>query len=153
MNAFTEAELTYLRGERRLARLATVGPDGTPHVAPVGWTYNAEHGAIDIGGHSLERTKKFRDVLRTGRAAIVIDDVLPPWQPRGIEIRGRAETLTEPQPLIRIHPERIIGWGLDDPNNQRNARDVYDVLDKKVSPILKTQRNPSSLPHAGGSEI
>lgn len=123
MNAFTEAELTYLRGERQLARLATVGPDGTPHVAPVGWTYNAEIGVIDIGGHSLERTKKFRDVLRTGRAAIVIDDVLPPWQPRGIEIRGRAEAITGSQPLIRIHPERVIGWGLDD-TNRRNARDV-----------------------------
>jgi len=78
---------------------------------------------IDIGGHSLERTKKYRDVLRTGRAAIVIDDVLPPWQPRGIEIRGRAEALTDPQPLIRIHPERIIGWGLD-ATDRPNARDV-----------------------------
>ncbi len=123
MSAFTDPELTYLRGERRLARLATVGPDGTPHIAPVGWTYNAAHDAIDIGGHSLERTKKFRDVLRNGRAAIVIDDVLPPWQPRGIEIRGRAEAITDPQPLIRIYPERIIGWGLDD-TDRRNARDV-----------------------------
>ncbi len=123
MSAFTEAELTYLQGERRLARLATVSPDGTPHIAPVGWTYNAEYGTIDIGGHSLERTKKYRDVLRTGRAAIVIDDVLPPWQPRGIEIRGRAEALTDPQPLIRIHPERIIGWGLD-ATDRPNARDV-----------------------------
>ncbi len=123
MSAFTEAELTYLQGERRLARLATVSPDGTPHIAPVGWTYNAEYGTIDIGGHSLERTKKYRDVLRTGRAAIVIDDVLPPWQPRGIEIRGRAEALTDPQPLIRIYPERIIGWGLD-ATDRPNARDV-----------------------------
>lgn len=123
MSAFTEAELTYLQGERRLARLATVSPDGTPHIAPVGWTYNAEYGTIDIGGHSLERTKKYRDVLRTGRAAIVIDDVLPPWQPRGIEIRGRAEALNDPQPLIRIHPERIIGWGLD-ATDRPNARDV-----------------------------
>jgi hypothetical protein len=32
-------------------------------------------------------------VRRNGRAAIVIDDLasLDPWQPRGIEIRGRAE--------------------------------------------------------------
>ena len=48
MSAFTESELRYLLGERRLARLATVGADGTPHVTPVGWAYDAEHGAIDI---------------------------------------------------------------------------------------------------------
>ena len=108
MSAFTNDELHYLLGERHLARLATVGKDGTPHVTPVGWTYNAEHDTIDISGHSLEQTKKYRDVLRTGRAAVVIDDVLPPWKPRGVEIRGRAEALDQPAPLIRIHPERIV---------------------------------------------
>ena len=42
MSAFTDAELAFLIGERRLARLATVGRDGTPHVVPVGWSYNGE---------------------------------------------------------------------------------------------------------------
>jgi pyridoxamine 5'-phosphate oxidase family protein len=53
------------------------------------------------------RTKKYRDVERTGRAAIVIDDLAStdPWRPRGIEIRGRAEAIAEARPLIRIHPE------------------------------------------------
>ena len=115
MSVFTASELRYLRGERRLARLATVGRDGTPHVAPTGWAYNAEHDAIDIGGHQLERTKKYRDVARTGRAALVIDDLAStdPWRPRGIEVRGRAEALDRPVPLIRLHPERIISWGLE----------------------------------------
>lgn len=39
-------ELAYLNCERRLARIATVGADGTPHVVPVGWTYDPEHDAI-----------------------------------------------------------------------------------------------------------
>ena len=110
---FTDAELLYLLGERRLARLATVGPDGTPHVAPVGWTYDAEHDAIEIHGHDLEATKKYRDVRRTARAAVVIDDVLPPWRPRGVEIRGRAEAVDEPSALIRIYPDRIVSWGIE----------------------------------------
>ena len=37
MTVFTEAELNYLRTQRLLGRLATVGPDGMPHIAPVGW--------------------------------------------------------------------------------------------------------------------
>jgi hypothetical protein len=28
-----------------------------------------------------------------------------------VEVRGRAETIALPTPLIRIHPERIISWG------------------------------------------
>ena len=88
MSKFTDTELEYLLTEfdhlvskRRLARLATVGKDGTPHVVPVGWSYNAEHDTIDIRGYDFEQTKKFRDVERSGRAEA---------------IRGE-------RPLIRIH--------------------------------------------------
>ena len=112
MSAFSDAELAYLNSERRLARIATVGQDGTPHVVPVGWTYNPDQDTIDVGGRDFAATKKFRDVARNPRAAIVIDDVLPPWQPRGVEVRGRAEALDGPQPMVRIHPERIVSWGL-----------------------------------------
>lgn len=122
---FTDAEIDYMTTERRLGRIATVSRDGTPHIAPVGWSLNLEQQVIEIRGRNFEASKKFRDVARTGRAAIVIDDVLPPWRPRGVEIRGRAEALTGPDPLIRIHPERVIGWGLDgDEMGRQNGRDV-----------------------------
>ena len=115
MSVFSEAELRYLAGGRQLGRIATVGADGTPHVVPVAWIYNAARDTIDIGGHELERSKKFRDVARTGRVAIVIDDLASrdPWRPRGIEIRGRGEAIALPTPLIRIHAERIVSWGIE----------------------------------------
>jgi pyridoxamine 5'-phosphate oxidase family protein len=123
MSVFREVELQYLIGGRQLGRLATVGADGTPHVVPVAWIYNAARDAIEIGGSDLEQTKKFRDIARTGRAAIVIDDLAStdPWHPRGIEVRGRGEALAMPAPLIRIHPERIVSWGLE---ARRSARTV-----------------------------
>jgi len=122
-SVFTDAELRYLTGGRQLGRIATVGADGTPHVVPVGWIYNAARDTIDIGGHELDRSKKFRDVARTGRAAIVIDDLAStdPWRPRAIEVRGRAEAIEMPTPLIRIHPERIISWGLDGGTSARTV--------------------------------
>jgi pyridoxamine 5'-phosphate oxidase family protein len=114
MSVFTEAELRYLAGGRQLGRLATVGTDGTPHVVPVAWIYNAARDTIDVGGSELERSKKFRDIARSGRGAIVIDDLesTDPWRPRGIEVRGGADAIALPTPLIRIHPERIVSWGL-----------------------------------------
>ena len=123
MSVFTEAELEYLAGGQQLGRIATVGADGTPHVVPVAWIYNAARETIDIGGHELENTKKFRDVERSGRAAIVVDDIAStdPWRPRGIEIRGRGEVIALPTPLIRIHPERIVSWGI---GPRRSARTV-----------------------------
>ncbi len=122
MSVFTEAELRYLTGGRQLGRIATVGADGTPHVVPVGWIYNAARDTFEVGGHELERSRKFRDVVRTGRAAIVIDDLesTDPWRPRAVEVRG-GRGITLPTPLIRIHPERIISWGLE---QSRSARTV-----------------------------
>jgi hypothetical protein len=58
-SAFTEHELSYLLGERRLAGVVTVGADGAPHVVPVGWSFNAELDAIEISGHDFAQTKKF----------------------------------------------------------------------------------------------
>lgn len=123
MSRFTEGELAYLESRPGFGRIATVGADGTPHVVPVGWSYNPDLDVLDVGGRDLVPTKKFRDARRTGRVAIVIDDLASrtPWRPRGVEIRGRAETLTSPRPLIRIHPERIVSWGLDE---GRQARTV-----------------------------
>jgi len=126
MSTFTENELEYL-GSGLLCRLATVGPDGTPHVAPVGMiSHNAQLDTIDVGGHDLTNTKKFRDAARTGRGALVVDDLAStdPWRPRGIEIRGRAEAVEGARPLIRIHPERIVAWGIDTGGFQRNSRSV-----------------------------
>lgn len=125
MNQFTERELEYLEEERRLARIATVGKDRTPHVVPVGWSYNRELGTLDVRGIDLERTKKFRDVDREGRAALVVDDVLPPWHPRGVEVRGRAEAVRDPEALIRIYPERIVSWGIESEKiGERHSRTV-----------------------------
>jgi Pyridoxamine 5'-phosphate oxidase len=70
-SVLTMSELGYLRrgGARRLARIATFGSDGTPHVVPVGFRYEPAHDSIDVGEHELERTKKYRDVERAGRAS------------------------------------------------------------------------------------
>lgn len=113
MEVFTAAELTYLRATTTLARLATVDAHGRPHVTPVGWSLTDDEQAVDVGGRNLSETKKFRDVAATGRAALVIDEVLPPWRPQGIEIRGTAEAIADPEPRIRIHPNRILSWGFE----------------------------------------
>ena len=131
MSVFTDNELGYLAGQR-LGRIATVGPDGQPHVVPTSFRYNAEHDAIDVGGLRMSQTKKLRDVQRSGRASIVIDDVLPPWQPRMIEVRGTAvvvptggKALNErfEDTIVRIQPTRIISFGIDS-GEMPNARSI-----------------------------
>jgi pyridoxamine 5'-phosphate oxidase family protein len=95
--------------------------------------YNAEPDAIDIGGHNMGKSKKFCDVARNDRAAFVVDGVLPPWQARWVEVCGRAEVFSEggeevnpdfDAGLIRLHPSRIVGWGVDIDPYHPNSRSV-----------------------------
>ena len=135
MSVFTAAEITYLQSQR-IGRLATVDANNQPHVVPVGFRYNPDEEAIEIGGiGGFSKRKKYRDVAQNPRVAFVVDDVLSmnPWTVRGIEIRGRAQILKtggtllgpgfDPE-MFRIRPSRVISWGIDTHMFSANARSV-----------------------------
>jgi pyridoxamine 5'-phosphate oxidase family protein len=134
----TEAEIEYLTGQQ-LGRLATIQPDGSPQVKPVGFSYNPELGTIDITGFGMSGSQKFRNVSRDGRAALVVDDIasVRPWRVRFLEIRGSAEAVPSPEgsdggpdtALIRIRPRRVLSFGVEEPPGEPHqtrlrARDV-----------------------------
>jgi len=115
---FTQAEIDYL-GRQRLGRLATAQPDGTLQASPVGFHYDPDLGVIDIGGFNMAASRKYRNVADNGRVAFVVDDVVSvdPWRVRCLEIRGVGEVIGASESsgaIIRIHPRRIISFGLED---------------------------------------
>jgi pyridoxamine 5'-phosphate oxidase family protein len=140
-STFTEAEVEYLQSQP-LGRIATADSDGRPHVVPVGAFYDADSQTIVIGATGgMAASKKFRDARRRPDVAVVVDDLaaVDPWTPRGIEIRGRAETHTDggeemgervgatfpfESAWIRIRPRRILAWGIDNGSFEMAARDV-----------------------------
>lgn len=147
MSTFTDAEIEYLRKgplHGLLGRLATVGPDGAPHVVPLGVIYDPETESVLIAGSAgtnMAASKKFRDAQRHPDVAVVVDDLatIDPWTPRGIEIRGYAETHLDggeevgerldpgfpwDPAWIRIRPRRILAWGIDTDSFELTARDV-----------------------------
>ena len=118
----TASHIEYLASQR-LGRLATAGADHKPHVVPTSFGYNAALGTVDVGGHHVATTKKYRDVQANGWAAIVVDDLvsIDPWRPRMLEIRGRAEAIPAGgahlgpgfgEAFIRIYPEKIKSFGI-----------------------------------------
>jgi pyridoxamine 5'-phosphate oxidase family protein len=120
---FTETEIVYLASQR-LGRLATIQPNGTLQVSPVGFAYNPATSTIDINGYNLAKSQKFRNITANGRAAFVVDDLVSvqPWRVRCLEIRGVAEALTTDRgPLIRVHPKRIISFGIDEPDTEAHT--------------------------------
>jgi len=137
MSVFTDAEREYLTSAT-LGRIATVGPDGQPHVVPVTFAFNAAEDTVDVGGIDFGNSKKWRDGRRNPKVTFLVDES---WGKgaKAIEIRGTAEAHEtggesihprfpnfKPE-FLRIRPRRIVAWGVEPAGEGTfavNARDV-----------------------------
>jgi pyridoxamine 5'-phosphate oxidase family protein len=104
-----------------LGRLATVGAEGQPDNAAVGFRVD-DGGVITVGGMDIASSRKGRNVLRgEHKVAFIVDDLetVEPWRPRGIRIYGRAELIgAEGVPprggSLRITPEVSWSWQIEE---------------------------------------
>jgi pyridoxamine 5'-phosphate oxidase family protein len=130
----TDAEQRFLARQPR-GHLATIGPDGTPQVKPLGFSYNAALGTIDIAGYNMARSAKYRNVQANPRVAFVVDEVTEASMEGAhfLEIRGTAEAVSGPPvpadahlaaEIIRIHPQRVIAYNVDPDRPGLLSRDV-----------------------------
>jgi pyridoxamine 5'-phosphate oxidase family protein len=118
----TDAERRFL-ARQPLGHLATIGPDGTPQVKPLGFTYNAALGTIDIAGFNMARSAKYRNIQANPRVALVVDEMTEQSMEGAhfLEIRGTAETVVGrasddghlAAEMIRIHPRRVLAYNVD----------------------------------------
>jgi len=123
MSIFTDAEIEYMR-ENTMCRMATIGRNGEPHIAPVTYVYNAAEDAIDIGGMDFANTKKWRDVQHNRNLTILVDD-FSPTAAHAVEVRGEAElhqtggSQINPriqgfvEQFVRLRPHYIVSWGIE----------------------------------------
>jgi PPOX class probable F420-dependent enzyme len=136
--AMSPAEVDdFLRGEHT-CRVATVGGDGQPHVAPLWFVWDGS--ALWL--NSIVRSQRWADLDRDPRIAVVVDAGTEFWELRGVELAGRVEVvgdvprttgadpeLTEPERLfarkyrgaeeftpdgrhawLRVRAEKIASW-------------------------------------------
>jgi pyridoxamine 5'-phosphate oxidase family protein len=98
---FTDAELEFLRSQR-LARLATVGPTGWPHVVPVMYSLDSSLAfEFDVDG------VKLRNLKADPRAAMVVDAMGPK---RGVSMQGHADLIGPERARLKV--EHKFSWGL-----------------------------------------
>jgi len=98
---FTDAEVEFLRSQR-LARLATVGPTGWPHVVPVMYSLDSSLAfEFDVDG------VKLRNLKADPRAAMVVDAMGPK---RGVSMQGHADLIGPERARLKV--EHKFSWGL-----------------------------------------
>ena len=97
---FSAAEIEFLKSQR-LARLATVGPTGWPHVVPVMYKLT-DDGSFEFDADGV----KLRNITAEPRAALVVDGS----PKRGISVQGRTEIIGHER--ARLIPSHKFTWGL-----------------------------------------
>ena len=98
---FTAGELEFLRSQR-VARVATIGPSGWPHVMPVMYSLDDE-GRFEFDADGV----KLRNLMAEPRVALVVDAMGPK---RGVGVQGLATVIGHER--ARLSPERKFSWGL-----------------------------------------
>lgn len=87
LSAAAETMLRYAR----VAHLATLLPDGSPHVVPVCPALDADRVILALGGGA-----KLSNLRRDPRAALVVDDYLEDWDAlRRVAVFGRVTLFEE----------------------------------------------------------
>jgi PPOX class probable F420-dependent enzyme len=86
----------FLTGDpARTAKLATVRPDGRPHVAPIWIALDDDDTVVFTTGAG---SVKGRSILSDPRVALCVDDDRPPFS--FVVIEGRAEVSEDPEALL-----------------------------------------------------
>ncbi|NIZ93546.1 pyridoxamine 5'-phosphate oxidase family protein [Kineococcus rubinsiae] len=112
-SALPDTALEFL-AERHLATMTTLRPDGTPHVVPVGFTFDAEAGLVRV--ITSRTSRKALNVAAGSRVVVAQVDGR-----RWLALEGDGRVLTDPEEVAegerryagryrvpRPNPERVV---------------------------------------------
>ncbi|WP_368396918.1 pyridoxamine 5'-phosphate oxidase family protein [Streptomyces sclerotialus] len=77
-------ELDAFLTRQRTCRIATVGPDGAPHVGALWFVWDG----TSLWLYSLTRSKRWAQLVKNPRVAVVVDDGHEYGELRGAELSG-----------------------------------------------------------------
>jgi PPOX class probable F420-dependent enzyme len=101
-----------LLGKRLVAVLATIGPEGIPHVTPLWFADGGDAVLMATGSGS----RKVENLTRDERASLVLHDSKAGFDVCGVSIEGRVEVIAGEQaaPLVeRVHARYVESQALE----------------------------------------
>jgi PPOX class probable F420-dependent enzyme len=87
----TPAELDEFLSTERTCRVATVSPDGAPHASPLFFAWDG----TSLWLYSITRSRRWADLRRDPRIAVVVDAGEEYGELRGVELTGSVEFVGE----------------------------------------------------------
>jgi PPOX class probable F420-dependent enzyme len=91
--------------EARVARLATVGPDGRPHVVPICFALDGDtlYTAVDDKPKRTRQLQRLRDIEANPEVEVLIDDYDEDWSRLWwIKLRGKARVVDRDERAVEF---------------------------------------------------
>ncbi|MFI0980282.1 pyridoxamine 5'-phosphate oxidase family protein [Streptomyces sp. NPDC021093] len=104
----TEAERDAYLAEQRTCRVATVSADGAPHVGALWFVWDG----TSIWLYSITRSRRWAQLCKDPRLAVLVDDGVEYGELRGVELSGTAEFVGEAPRTGERCPELVVPEGL-----------------------------------------
>jgi PPOX class probable F420-dependent enzyme len=105
MERMTETEWrAFLLEGPRTGKLATVRPDGRPHVAPIWFDLDDRGDTVELVFTTFASSVKGRNLANDPRVSLCVDDDRPPYS--FVVVEGEARMSTDPADLV-AWPRRI----------------------------------------------
>jgi PPOX class probable F420-dependent enzyme len=100
----TDDELRDFLDEQRIVQVATVGPQGRPHLIPL-WYVVEDGDPPALRGWTYAKSQKARNLERDPRATLGLEDGVQYHELRGVMFECDAE--------VERDPAKVEGFGLD----------------------------------------
>jgi PPOX class probable F420-dependent enzyme len=96
--AMTPDEVAVVLGGGRKVQLATINPDGTPHLVTM--FYGLRDGRIAFW--TYRASQKARNLARDARLTCLVEDGDDYFELRGVQVRGRVATIADPAGVLEV---------------------------------------------------
>ncbi|GAA4614128.1 pyridoxamine 5'-phosphate oxidase family protein [Saccharopolyspora hordei] len=107
----TEDEVVEFIGQRRVVVLATVKPDGRPHLVPMWFVHDGP--VIEVWSYA--RAQKTRNLRRDPRATLLLEAGTGYSELRGVSLECDVELLESPEDVERIGTGLAVRYGTASP--------------------------------------
>ena len=96
----TDDELRAFLDEQRIVQVATIGPNGRPHLMPLWYVVEDGEGDPVLRGWTFAKSQKAKNLERDPRATISIDDGVQYQDLRGVMMECDVEVERDPEAVV-----------------------------------------------------
>ncbi len=132
--AMSDEEIEWFITGSRTATMATLGPDGMPHLVAM-WFAVLDG---EVWFETKAKSQKAVNLRRDDRITCLVEDGLTYDKLRGVSIEGRAEVLDDPDALWRVGVD--IWERYNGPYSEEMRPFVEFMLEKRVAVRVRPER-------------